>query len=195
MMITGCADCGKMVQKMKLKQINSKKAQMKIQQMAFMLIIVTLFFALIIMIVLSSWLSSLKGSAQDIREEKARRIVSAAANSPELSCGEYFGSAKVDCIDMDKMISLKQRAEKYENFWGSDIENIELIILYPKSEKKECTFGTYPQCNYINLFNKPEGIHEENYVLACRNENLAEEIYNKCSIAKLFVTYRQVEED
>jgi len=177
---------------MKNKKHFIKKGQMKIQQMAFMLIVVTLFFVLVGMLILSVAFSGLKSSAEDLRKEKARTIVTSLANSPELSCGEYFGSAKVDCIDMDKFIILKQEMQKYRNFWGSEIQNVELVVLYPQSEEKLCTLGNYPNCNDLKLMNYPTGVSEENYVLACRNENLAEEVYSKCEIAKLLVTYEEV---
>lgn len=177
--------------------VNSKRAQLKIQQMIFMLLAVTLFFVLVGLIVLSVWISDLKESSVDLKEKGAQELVSALANSPEFSCGEYFGTAMVDCVDLDKIIILKQNIEEYNNFW-SDVENIKIDIVYPEKNKEECTIQNYPNCNSINLFDREGGIPARNFVLACRKERLSEEMHNKCEIAEVSVVYtssQSIEED
>src|SRR3989344_3030780 len=97
-----CANCG-------------KRAQLKIQQMAFMLMAVTLFFILVGMFFLVIKFSGLKESATMLEEENAMLLATKIANSPEFSCGNAFGTTKIACIDSDKMIVLKENINKYSN--------------------------------------------------------------------------------
>ena len=99
-----------------------KKAQLKIQQMAFMLIAVTLFFVLVGMFILTIYVSELKNSAAILDEKNALLLVTKLANSPEFSCGGSFGNLRTNCIDADKVMMLRERISNYENFW--DVENI-----------------------------------------------------------------------
>lgn len=168
----------------------NSRAQMKIQQMAFMLVAVMVFFALVGLIIVSLRTSSLKEQASTLAEEKARFLVSKLANSPEFSCGEAFGIGRVSCVDFDKMMLLKDDAEKYREFWG--VSNIEIIKIYPKSQS-ECTFQNYPDCGKITLL-QGSGISTENFVSICRKEaDIQGNTYDKCELAKLLVSYKVIE--
>ena len=131
---------------------NQTKAQMKIQQMAFMLIAVVLFFSLVGMFVIVIKFSGLKESAAVLEERNALLLATKLANSPEFSCGEAFGSARVSCVDADKVMMLKENIEKYSDsdFWG--VSNIEIRKIYPKMDEEIiCNIGNYPDCNLIKL--------------------------------------------
>src|SRR3989344_5745502 len=94
------------------KIISSKKAQLKIQEMAFMLLAVFLFFALVGLFILSIVYSNINDSAEKIAEERTLSSVISLADSPELSCV----AAKSNCIDGDKLISIINK-DSYKNFW------------------------------------------------------------------------------
>ena len=97
--------------------MKNKKAQLKIQQMAFMLIAVTLFFVLVGLFVLGVKLTGLKKSATALEEKNSMLLVTKLANSPEFSCGFAFDETKLACIDADKVMMLKESISKYGNFW------------------------------------------------------------------------------
>jgi len=161
---------------------------MKIQQMAFMLIAVTLFFVLVLMFVLVIKFSGLKGSAQELQEKNSLLLVTKLANSPEFSCEESFGKNKINCVDADKAMMLKENIERYENFWG--VENIEIRKIYPYMNEKICNLGNYPDCNVIKMRSENvKGFDTGNFVTLCRKENSGGEVYDKCEIAKLMVSY------
>ncbi len=61
-----------------------KKAQLKIQQMAFMLIAVVIFFVLVGMFFLMLRYSKLRETSEIIESENAMLLVSRLANSPGL---------------------------------------------------------------------------------------------------------------
>lgn len=170
----------------------SNIGQMKIQQMAFMLIAIMVFFALVGLIIASVGFSGLKEKATALQEKNAMLLVSRLANSPEFSCSETE-----NCIDFDKIIALKNNINKYKtgnkNFWG--VSGIEIIKIYPKNSGfVECTSKNYPDCNKITLISG-QGIGTENFVSLCRKEFDSENYinYNKCELGKLIVKYEKVQ--
>ena len=163
-----------------------KKAQLKIQQMAFMLIAVTLFFALISIFVLAFRLSGMRESATSLEEENAMLLATKIANSPEFSCGKSFGN-QVDCVDADKVMALKKDISKYSDFW--DVSNIEIRKIYPEGDEI-CTFENYPDCNRILIgAEKTTGNYMPNFVSLCRKESIEGQPYNKCELALIMVAY------
>ena len=175
----------------------NKRGQLKIQQMAFMLIAVTLFFVLAGMFVLVIKFAGLKESATTLEEKNAMLLVTKIANSPEFACGEAFGSNKINCIDADKVMMLKENIIKYidvskpkENFWGV-ATNIEIRKIHPKPDEEIiCNLGNYPDCNIINLQSKKIPAEYSNFVLLCRKESFEGEVYDKCELAKVMISYK-----
>lgn len=168
--------------------MKNKKAQMKIQQMAFMLIVVTLFFALVGLFVLTILFSDLKESAALIEEQNALLLVSKLSNSPEFACGKAFGGDRVNCIDSDKAMALKDNINKYSGFWG--VDGIEIKKIYPAGSVA-CNSENYPDCDEIEIISSESGTGVSNFVALCRKAKSSdrEEIYDKCEIAKIIVTY------
>jgi hypothetical protein len=174
----------------------NKKAQMKIQQMAVMLMAVTLFFILVGMFVLIWSFGGIKESAAELEEKSSMLLVTKLANTPEFSCGNAFGTGKINCIDADKVMSLKNSDDlaRYTGFWGKDISNIEIRKIYPAEDEKECTSGTYPDCNLIKLYDREvTGNYIWNFVSLCRKAEYEDGVDDKCELAKVFVGYTQQE--
>ena len=169
-----------------------KRAQLKIQQTAFMLLAITIFFVLVGLFVLVFKIASIKETATILEEDNAMLLVSKLANSPEFACGNAFRTSKVDCIDADKIMILKQNSEIYEGFWG--VSNIEIIKIYPKSDVDiECDTLTYPNCNIITIKKDDlTGYSVSNFVSLCRKESIEGSPYNKCELAKLIVSYESI---
>lgn len=164
-----------MVGEKKFFGLKSKKGQMKLQQTAFMLLAITLFFVLIGLFVLVFRFSGLKDAATNLEEENARLLVSKLANSPEFSCGESFGTQRISCVDGDKIIALKRNIEHYSGFWG--VSSVEVIKVYPELEEIEI----YSSGNV--------GYTVSNFVSICKKDSIDGEIYDKCELAKLIVGY------
>ena len=184
----------KRAQARKLKIFNlifsNEKAQMKIQQMAFMLIAITIFFAIVGMLILVIRSTGIKGDADALQEENARLLVTKLSNSPEFSCGEAFGTEKTNCIDGDKVILLAQNLENYEDLWGK--LNIEIRVIYPVRREIPCNLENYPNCNFIQLGDKDISGDFSNFVALCRKERDGNVIKNKCELAKVFVNYEEI---
>src|SRR3989344_5599610 len=115
----------------KRKRKKNKKAQMKVQQMAFMIIGLSLFFVLVTLFILSFALSGLKDSKALLDEEEATLLVERLSNTPEFSCGNAFSRTRTNCIDMDKAFVLKGKISDYKDFFG--VEGIKIRVLYPPS--------------------------------------------------------------
>ena len=171
----------------------NKKAQIKIKQMAFMLIAITIFFSMIGMFFIMIRMGSYENKVNQLRQQNAALLVSKLANSPEFSCGEAFGGKRSNCVDFDKVWALKNDIWKYNDFWG--VSNIELKIIHSvKSYRAECTEANFPQCGNILLVNGPQtGYDVSTYVTVCRKEIIGDHTQDVCNLGKLFVRYDDVE--
>jgi len=167
--------------------MKNKFGQLKIQQMAFMLMAITLFFALVGMFFLTIQVSNIRESASVLEEKNALLLVTKLANSPEFSCGNSFGIAGISCVDSDKVMALKNNIEKYKDFWGTS--SIEIRKIYPVSQRVECTSSSYPNCNIIKINSEEISSEYSNFVSLCRKESMNGETYDKCELAKLIVGY------
>lgn len=164
----------------------NKKAQMKIQQMAFMLIAIMIFFVLVGLFALSMSSSGLKEKKAALDEKNVLLLISKLANYPEFSCENAYGGDRIDCIDFDKAFILKSHSE-YSTFL--DIKNIE-IKKVTSEEKIICTQENYPNCNFLSLFEEgEEGAGKSMFVALCRKDNLAGSLYDKCELAQLIVRF------
>jgi hypothetical protein len=166
--------------------IKNKKGQLKIQQMAFMLIAVTFLFALVGIFFLAINLYNLQKTATGLEEDNALLLVSKLANSPEFSCGNSFGGSRSNCIDFEKLIVLQGMISKYQNFWG--VAKIQIRKIYPEDETL-CTSGNYPNCGIIKLLDKNVNstAFTSNFVSLCRKDLSDNAIYDKCELAVLMV--------
>lgn len=164
-----------------------KKGQFKVQQMAFMLMAVTLFFVLVGMFFLMIRFSNLKEGATILEERNAVLLASRIANSPEFSCGESFGIERVNCVDSDKVMVLKENIERYEGFWG--VSSIEIRKI-GYSEEVLCELETYEDCNTIRILGEEEeGTYVSTFVALCKKESEEGVGYDKCELARLFIGY------
>lgn len=171
--------------------MKSKLGQMKIQQMAFMLITVVIFFSLVGMFLLKFQFSSLKDSASVLEEKNALLLVTKLANSPEFSCGKGFGSKRTNCVDADKVMALKDNIAKYSGFWG--VSSIEIRKIYPNfDETISCTKENYPNCNLISIISGEFiGTGVSNFVALCRKDGETGRVQDKCELGKLIVGYEK----
>jgi len=168
--------------------LGQRKAQMKIQQMAFMLIAVTLFLVMAGMFILVIRFSSLQDTVELLEERNALLLVSKIADSPEFSCGKAFGQPRTNCIDTDKVMALTGRLQDYSGFWG--INGLEIRWIYPAGTGVECSLDNYPACGKMSILARGEGIGKENFVSLCRKEQEQDSslVYDKCELGRIIVT-------
>ena len=168
----------------------NRRGQLKVQQMIFMLLAVSLFFILVGLIFLSVRLRSIKETATNLNEKNAMLLVSKLANSPEFSCGHVFGGSRINCIDFDKVMILKDK-KQYANsgFWG--VAKIEIRKIYPNDRGNiSCQKDNYPGCGLITIMDKKVNAMppSSNFIALCRKESNEKMIYDKCELAILMIS-------
>ena len=163
------------------------KAQLKIQEMAFMLLAVVLFFILSGLFVLTIYYNNLHKKALEISEGKTLSSVTNLADSPEFFCVE----SKSNCVDGDKAISLINKAD-YRKFWSFSSLMIVKSRAFNKSyeEMIKCNFANYPDCDVIVIYEKKDkNVRNEEaistFVALCRKEYEVSYTYDRCEIAKI----------
>lgn len=165
----------------------SNKAQMKIQQMVFVLVAIVIFFALVFIFYIVITLGDVKKDVATLRAEGAKELLRSIASTPEFIYSKEDCSG---CVDKDKLFVLKSR-KAYEGFW--DLDFLKIQTVYPINENKECDNSNYPNCNSITLIEKEEfGTPQETFVLLCywNNEKGG---YKKCEIGKIFASGKAIE--
>lgn len=161
--------------------MKTKKAQIKIQEMAFVLIAIVIFFVMIALIYFSIRMSSMRESVNELKEESAKVTARKLADIPEFSWAACSG-----CVDADKIIALKEK-QSYKNFWNLNYLAVEKI--YPNYTNVECTINNYPNCRTITVINKTrnKGVVMSAFVSICSYEPKSEG-YTKCELGKIYAS-------
>jgi len=159
-----------------------KRGQLKIQQMAFVLVAFMILFGVAAVFYISIQSSSLEKSADELKHDKASEMVRKLASSPELSWTR--DSCEV-CVDLDKAFALKSK-ESYKDFWGKDVGLVRIQKVYPSSgnEDKECD-ASYEDCNRVTIYSLANSkyITEEAFVALCRYSPEGK----KCELGKIMM--------
>lgn len=158
-----------------------KKGQMKIQQMAFVLVAMMVFFAMVALVYFSIRMSGLESSAVSLEEEKAKELVKKISSSAEFA----FGVTDCpNCIDLDKVLILSER-KSYEGFWQLDYLEVERI--YPYGEGI-CDRTNYPDCKSIKIIDSENyGSAVSAFVSLCRWES-SKDGYFKCEVGRIIAS-------
>ncbi|MBU1136238.1 MAG: hypothetical protein KJ559_01900 [Nanoarchaeota archaeon] len=173
-------------QKMKNFQIlnclNKRKAQFKIQQMAFMILAVILLFVIALLFYLSIQQKNLINQSLNLRENQAVIMSRFISDSSEFSCGSY-------CVDTDRMIFLQNRSV-YNKFWP--VSYIRIRKIYPEYNNEECGIANYPNCSFFNIYensNIESNVFVGSFVALCRYEKIQDSPERICEIGKITVGY------
>ena len=164
--------------------MENKKAQLRIQEMSFMLVAVVLFFILVGLFALSIFYSNLLKEATEIAESRTVSAITNLADSPEFSCT----GSKSNCIDADKLIVLIDKKE-YKSFWPFSSLNVIKLDSFDKNkvEMIKCNSFNYPDCDMFVVYDRNVKNERKisSYVALCRTEYENGSPYEKCEIAKL----------
>lgn len=168
---------------MKISKKMQKKSQLNIQEMAFMLVALIIFFALVALFALSILYKNIVESANQIAEEKSFAAIENLAGTAEFICANN----KPNCVDEDKVMALKGK-KYYDGFW--DFSSLSIIKSSGLGKKEEdlikCEMGNYPNCDIIEIYDKNiKDISKSSFVALCRREYENNYPYEKCEIAKL----------
>ncbi|MFA5173717.1 MAG: hypothetical protein WC438_00885 [Candidatus Pacearchaeota archaeon] len=173
------------------------KGQLKIQEMAFMLVGVVMFFVLVGLFVVVLVYNNMHKNATDVAEQEAYTSVLRLAETAEFTCG----NSKPNCIDADKLIVLTRKSEEYKKFWSkfSSIRVISESGLNKTKNLVECNLGNYPNineksidCDMFVVFDRHKlETTKSVFVSLCRKSFENNYYYDKCEIAKLEIGFEQ----
>jgi hypothetical protein len=153
------------------------KSQLKIQEMAFMLMAVVIFIILAGLFFFSFEYRQMFKEANTLSKEKAISTISNLASLPELN----FGQTR--CIDSDKLLALVNN-ERYKSFLP--LTSLSLIKIGEKNQTK-CSIESYPNCNYYEIYSS--SLDQEmvsTFTCICRKERAESGYdYNTCELAKI----------
>ena len=167
-------------------RFQNKKAQFKIQQMAFMIIAVFFFFVLVGLFFLNWQFGGVKQSYAELQKEQAISSLVVITDMPELNCD----SRKSLCLDMDKLDVMSAAGAEWEEMWP--VKSVKVYKVYPKFESiVECP-GL--DCNYYEIYDSGQTNVKEyaTYVSMCKKIS---HIYDKCEISKLVVGVKILENE
>jgi hypothetical protein len=164
-----------------------KKAQLKIQQMAFVLVAMMVFFGIVAIFYVTIKYSSIKENVGDLREEEVIEIVRKISGSPEFLWSDFEDCSS--CIDLDKVFILKSR-DSYKNFWQG-ISLLKVKRIYPVYDGGECVSANYPECDEITLVEKENIQAHEAFVSLCWYDSSIEQ--SRCELGKVIMGFEVVE--
>ena len=170
--------------------LQPRKGQLKIQQMIFMLLGLTLFFILVALFFIMIKFSSLEKEVIELNRDKAAGLVEKLASSPE-----FIFENQPNSIDADKLIVLKSDRRYYDGdstFWG--VKGVIVRKIYPKEDEVECISTNYPDCNLIKLFTDKNSAPVGSFVSWCSKKSLDGNPYNECSLAEIMIVEDDINE-
>lgn len=159
-----------------VKLLVQKKAQLKIQQMAFMIIAVFFFFILIGLAYLGFSYRSAIGDYETLQKEQALKSLQTLIEMPELTCG-------YQCLDEDKLYALASK--KDYNFFP--VASIEVYKIYPfTTEKIACPS---PDCNYYKIYDSGQTKVRKyaTFVSICKMVRESGYAFRRCEIGQMSV--------
>lgn len=165
----------------------SKKGQFKIQQMAFVLVAMMIFFAIVALFYFTLSSNSLQQDVENLRGDEVLEVAKKVSATPEFA---WNIEGCVSCIDLDKVLVLKDRIS-YEGFWRR-ISFLQIKKVYPAEDERECTKSNYPECESVTLVDNGGGlVSYSTFASLCRYDS--ERDQNKCEIGKVIVGFETIQ--
>ena len=111
---------------------SSKKAQMKIQQMAFMLVTLVVFFGMVALIYFSISIANLRKDVSRLQDDEAMELARKMSGTPEFAFTATSDCSS--CIDVDKIKIIQSDTalqNKYKDLWNIDYLMVECVSTSP----------------------------------------------------------------
>ncbi len=170
------------------RSVKCTRGQMRIQQMAFVLVALMIFFAMAAVFYFAVRFSTLEKGVEDLREQEVIETVRKMSGSPEFAWTS--GGSCAACIDLDKVLVLKNRTS-YQGFWRN-VALLKVERVYPDfGGNIDCTPQNYPNCDVITIIDEKTNLRgHKAFVSLCRYE--AAEGYNRCDLGKIVMAFETV---
>ena len=164
--------------------VSSSKGQMKVQQMAFVLVALFIFFTLVALVYFSIISQKIVRDASFLREEGAKQEARAITGIPEFI---WTFEDCVSCIDFDKALMIKERVV-YDSFWNQ-INFFQFRRLEPRYETEECTRINYPECNSITVIDADRTNAVSTFVALCYYDKIHN--FKKCDLGLILMGVKE----
>lgn len=151
------------------------RAQLKIQETAFMLLALAFLFALLFIFYSNYQIRQIYSAKNKLLEEQAITLLEKFVVMPEFSC--LHGT----CIDEDKILVLRNMSA-YNDLWHGTVR-IQVVKIYPKRE----TFTIYEAGKKTGDY-----ISYSSFIPLCKTLQQEGYIWQRCSLAKLLVSIEKV---
>jgi len=165
----------------KLICFHQKKADMRIQQMTFMILFVFIFFSVAGLFFVSIQSGKMTQAYNLLQKETAISSIQTIANMPELNCEP----SRSFCVDQDKLMVFAGSSGSYGDFWP--VASIKVRKAYPKSTQDiQCPAAN---CTYYEIYNSRQTNIQEYgiFVSICRKLRSDGVIQEECEIGRLDV--------
>jgi hypothetical protein len=158
----------------------NKSGQLKIQQMAFMLMAVFIFFILVGLFYITIQSQGARSRAQLDDRNRAIELANNLVDSAEFSCGSY-------CVDADRAMVLGNKSV-YKSLW--QVSSIKIRTISNSSKDVACTKTNYPDCNLIKVYDKKVAeTTVYSYVSVCKRVSQMEYVEYNCELGKFIIGY------
>ena len=160
-----------------------KKAQLKIQETAFVLLAIVFLLIIVFLFYFKFHSAQLSKEIEEAKQQQAISLLNKIIAMPELRCSASIGrTAESLCIDKDKLeiMAMEKYMPKYKGIWKGLLE-IKAVEIYPE---------TKPSSQEFVLFTKDskeleEGITYSTFVPLCRTtEGIIE---SECTIGMILI--------
>lgn len=162
-----------------------KLAQMKIQQMAFMIVGVFFFFILVGLFFISIYLGGIREKADSLERDSVISSLKVISNMMELNCdsGDEF------CVDEDKLkIMASGFASNYTDILP--VASLRVFKVYPSFTREiKCPAV---DCNYFDIYDSGQSNKKEysTFISICKKVKEQGYVYDRCEIGKLVAGIR-----
>lgn len=159
-----------------------KSGQFKIQQMAFMILAVFLFFIIVGLFFMRIQFGDINKSFAELQREAALSSLSTISNMPELR----YSSNEEFTLDEDKLkIMSTNFSLDYGELWP--VASVKVHKVFPRFDKEiKCPAL---DCNYYEVYDSGQkDIQEEStFVSICKRVKEGTYTYDRCELGKLSV--------
>jgi len=165
----------------------ARRGQMKIMQMAFMVLAAFIFFIMVGLFFLQIELRDLTKGASELQREQAISSLEVLSNMPEFNCEAHENM----CLDKDKL-KVMSVEEDYGGFWP--VASIKVYQVYPPfDEEIKCPAVN---CNYYEIYDGGQRNVREysTFISLCERVKELGYVYDECEIGKLVVGMKIYEE-
>lgn len=165
------------------------KAQLKIQQMIFMILAVILLFGLIIIFLVTFLNKTISSGADDVAELRAKGAVERLAGSAE------FGHSDLSltrAIDLKKALVISLMRDSYSEYW-KEYSSIRIIresgLKKSIKDSVQCNFGNINFCDELVILDRNVNNTQEyaSYILICDEKLEMGNYFDDCEIGKMIV--------